>query len=99
TSCGVPSGVPTWPVRLSPELFEIRAAAPTAAVALKVIGLPVSPAAVAVSVFGPARGPSRHDVTCAVPVVAVEMGSTGSTLPPPDATANVTDMPNTGFPL
>src|SRR3989442_11571566 len=54
------------------------AAAPVVPVAVKVTGLPVSPAAVAVSVFVPAVVPSVHDVTAAMPLpfVATLVGLT-----------------------
>src|SRR5207302_8255969 len=98
TSCGVPSVLFTGPESLSPELLLRWAAAPTVAVAVNVTGLPAKPAAVAVSVFAPATAPSRHEVTCAIPVVPVASGSTGATLPPPDTTANCTAIPDTAFP-
>src|SRR5207247_6757931 len=85
--------------RLSPELFVRDAAAPTVAVAVNVSGLPVSPGAVAVSVFAPAVGPSVHDCTAATPSAPVLTGVVGSTVPLPVATAKVTETPLTGLPL
>ena len=68
-------------------------------VAVNVTGLPDSPLAVAVRVFDPAVVPSVHDVTLAMPFVPVVTGVVGTTVPPPDATANVTATPLTGFPF
>src|SRR5439155_7946909 len=61
TGTAVPA-VADWP---SPALIAIELAAPAVPVAVKVTGLPASPVAVAVSEFGPAVGPSVHDVTAA----------------------------------
>src|SRR5207247_1811699 len=99
TMCGVCSRVATCPVRLSPELFASVAAAPAVPVAVNVTGLPASPVAVAVSEFGPAVGPNVHDVTAAIPLAFVVTGVVGLTVPPPDATANVTLTPATGLPF
>src|SRR5690349_9376897 len=66
-------------------------------VAVKVTGLPVSPAALAVSVFGPALVPRVHEVTAAIPLAPVVTAVVGATVPPPDATANVTATPATGL--
>jgi hypothetical protein len=82
---------------LSPELFVIDAALPAVPVAVNVNGLPVSPVALAVSVFDPAVGPSVQDVTAAIPLAPVVTGVVGLTIPPPDATANVTPTPWTGL--
>jgi len=74
------------------------AAAPAAPVAVKVTGLPVSPVAVAVRVFVPAVIPSVQLPSVAIPLaVVVWFGPV--TLPPPDASANVTATPATGLPL
>src|SRR5213596_3724582 len=54
---------------------------------------------VAVNVFGPAVVPSVHEVTAAIPSAPVVTGVVGVTEPPPDATANVTATPATGFPF
>src|SRR5439155_1651068 len=99
TMCGVCSRVATCPVRLSPELFASVAAAPAVPVAVNVTGLPASPVAVAVSEFGPAVGPNVHDVTAAIPLAFVVTGVVGLTVPPPEATANVTLTPATGLPF
>src|SRR5205823_14945027 len=88
--------VADWP---SPALIAIELAAPAVPVAAKVTGLPARPVAVAVSEFGPAVGPSVHDVTAATPLAFVVTGAVGLTVPPPDATANVTLTPATGFPF
>ena len=76
-------------------------AAPAVPVAVNVNGEPVSPAAVALSVFAPAVVPSVQPVTAAIPSapVATVAGDAGSIEPPPDATANVTETPETGLPL
>ena len=68
-------------------------------VAVKVTGFGVIPpgAAVAVSEFGPATLPSVHDAAVATPEALVVTAVTGSTAPPPPATANVTDTPATGL--
>ncbi len=65
---------------------------------MNVTGLPLSPADVAVKVFAPATAPSVHDVTDAIPPTSVNTAVVGSTTPPPLATANVTDTPDTGSP-
>jgi hypothetical protein len=88
--------VADWPF---PALMAIELAAPAAPVAVNVIGLPVSPVAVAVSVFGPAVGPSVQDVTAAIPLVPVVTGVVGTTVPPPETTAKVTATPLTGLPF
>jgi hypothetical protein len=74
-----------------------EAAAPVVPVAVKVTGLPVSPLDVAVRVFVPAIVPSVQDVTAAIPLALVVTGVVGLTVPPPDATANVTATPPTGL--
>src|SRR5207247_2593243 len=53
----------------------------------------------AVSVFVPAVVPTAHEVTAAIPSAPVVTGVVGVTVPPPDATANVTATPATGFPF
>src|SRR2546430_13391026 len=67
------------------------AAAPAVPVAVNVTGLPVMPlpAAVAVSVFGPAVVPSVHEDTAAIPPGPVVTGVVGFTVPLPAAGANV----------
>ncbi len=65
-------------------------------VALKVTV--VSPVADAVRVFAPAIDPSCQLVTAATPAAPVAMGVVGLTVPPPEATANVTATPATGLP-
>src|SRR5207244_1880917 len=74
--------------------------APAVPVAVKVTGLPLipEPAAVAVTVLGPALGPSVHDVAAAMPSTPVVKGVVGLTVPSPEVTANVTLAPATGFP-
>src|SRR5947207_11012195 len=64
-------------------------------VAVNVTGLPatLSPLTVAVRVLGPASGPSTQPPTVAMPLALVTMTAAPLTLPPPDATANVTLAP------
>src|SRR5438034_1384965 len=62
TMCGVCRRVATCPVRLSPELLAIVAAAPAVAVAVKITGLPVSPLAVARAVSVRAVVPRVQEV-------------------------------------
>src|SRR5437870_4640415 len=98
TTCGVCRRVATCPVRLSPELFAIVAAAPAVPVAVKVTGLPESDPDVAVKVFEPAVALNVQLPTVATPLVLVVW------LPPvivplPGGTANVTATPTTGFPF
>jgi hypothetical protein len=69
------------------------------AVAVKVSGLPLRPVAVAVRLLIPTPEPRVQLFTVATPFEPVEMGVVGSTLPPPELTANVTLTPDTGFPL
>jgi hypothetical protein len=78
-------------------LSAICIAVPAVPVAVKFTELPVSPAAVAVSVFGPAVPPSVHDVTAAIPLALVVTAVAGFTVPPPEVTANVTLAPGTGL--
>src|SRR5437762_1078867 len=75
------------------------ATGPAVAVAVNVTGLPVMPlpAAVAVSVFGPAVVPRVHEVRAAIPPAPVVTGGVGLTLPLPAAGANVTATPATGL--
>jgi hypothetical protein len=74
-----------------------EAAAPVVPVAVKVTGLPVRPLDVAVRLFVPAVVPRVHDVTAAMPLPLVVTGVVGLTVPPPKATANVTETPATGL--
>src|SRR5438067_8386914 len=75
------------------------ATGPAVAVAVNVTGLPVMPlpAAVAVSVFGPAVVPSVHEDTAAIPPGPVVTGVVGFTVPLPAAGANVTATLATGL--
>jgi len=66
-------------------------------VAVKMTGLPFNPGAVALTVLGPATVPSVHEVTVATPLALVVTAAVGFTVPPPDATANVTETPATGL--
>src|SRR3989442_7689553 len=72
--------------------------APAAAVAAKGIGLPFTPGEVAVNVFAPAAVPRVQLPTAATPL-AVVVRLAPVMLPPPDAAANGTQTPATGFPL
>ena len=81
----------------SPLFLVIDAAAPAAAVAVNVTGLPARPADVAVTVLFPTAVPSFHDVTLATPWASVFTALVGFTVPPPDATAKVTLTPDTGL--
>jgi hypothetical protein len=62
-----------------------------------VTGLPERDPLVAVSVLPPAAVPSVQLPTVAIPLALV-VAEPPATLPPPDATANVTATPFTGFP-
>jgi hypothetical protein len=66
-------------------------------VAVNVTGLPVRDPEVAVSVLVPAVVPSVQLVTAAIPLLFVVTAVVGTTVPPPDATANVTLVPATGL--
>ena len=66
-------------------------------VALNVSGLPASPVEVAVSVLAPAVVPSSQEPTAATPLAFV-VAFTAVAEPPPEATANVTDTPETELP-
>jgi hypothetical protein len=72
---------------------------PTVPVAVNVTGLPVRPAAVAVSVFVPGVVASVHDVAAAIPSTPVVTGVVGVTDPLPAAAAKITATPDTGLPL
>jgi hypothetical protein len=70
-------------------------AAPAVPVALNVTGLPVRPAADAVTVFAPAVVPNVQLVSVAIPLAFVTT-VLGDTVPPPAVAANVTVTPATG---
>ena len=74
-----------------------KAGAPAVAVAVKVIGEPVSPADVAVMVLAPVADPRVHEPTVAMPLES-DVAVSPVPEPPPDATAKVTDRPATGLP-
>jgi hypothetical protein len=80
-----------------PALTAIDAGGPTTPVAVNVTGLPVKVPLVAVSEFGPGVLPSVQLPTVAIPLPFV-VALAPVTLPPPDATANVTLTPLTGLP-
>ena len=62
------------------------------------IGEPERVPDVAVSVFEPAVVPRVHDVSAATPEEFVVTAEDGSREPLPDATAKVTEVPDTGLP-
>src|SRR2546428_833098 len=95
------AGLMTTPTAVLPLGWTVKAswvAEPGVAVAVKVTGLPASPGAVAVSVFGPATVPSIQLPGPASPLPVVVTGLGPVRLPPPEATANVTLTPATGLP-
>ena len=71
--------------------------------AVKVMGLPASPMALAVSELlpVPAPGPSVQLVRVATPAASVltTAGLAGTVVPPPAVMVKVTPKPETGFPL
>ena len=67
-------------------------------VAVNVTGDPTRPEDVAVNELEPGVAPNVHDPTCAMPWAFV-VAFAPVIDPPPDATANVTLVPLTGFPL
>src|SRR5947207_10895134 len=73
-------------------------AAPAVPCAVNVTGLPVRPAAVAVSRLGPAAALRVQEVAAAIPSVPVGTGVVGVTVPLPASVANVTATPATGLP-
>src|SRR5216117_3315054 len=93
----VATAVPTVAVWPSPALSAMELAPPAVPLAVKVSGLPARPVAVAVNVFGPAVVPRVQAVTAAMPLAFVVTGLVGLTVPPPDATANVTATFGTGL--
>jgi hypothetical protein len=95
---GGDTGSPAVPVRFVAE-FAASVLAPdvvVVAVAVNVSGLPARFALVAVSVFAPTVVPSVQLPTVATPLPFVVVEAP-VTLPPPDATANVTGTPRTGL--
>jgi hypothetical protein len=81
---------------LVPLPFEASASQTLRAVAVKVTGDPVRPDAVAVRVFGPAVAPRVHVGEVAMPSAPVVTVAGEPRVPPPVATANVTETPATG---
>jgi hypothetical protein len=79
-------------------LITITAATPVVPVALNVTGEPLSDPEVALSEFAPELGPSVHEPTVAMPKEFV-VAFSPAIEPPPETTANVTDAPDTAFPL
>src|SRR5260370_98705 len=70
---------------------------PPARSAVPAPGLPVRPRPGALPVCVPAVGPSAQPLRAALPLALVATGAVGLTLPPPEATANVTAIPATGL--
>src|SRR6266516_2759826 len=97
TDGAVATAVPTVAVWLFPPWSAIELAPPAVPLAVNVTGLPARPVDVAVNVFSPAVVPRVQDVAAAIPLAFVVTGLAGLTLPPPDATANVTATPATGL--
>ena len=71
---------------------------PAVPVPVKLTGLPVSPEAVAVTVFVPVSEPSVQLPIAAIPLPLVVTGLVPVRLPPPVATANIRLTPATGLP-
>lgn len=95
-SCAV---IVTVPPATGDALLDVTryfVAAPAVPVAVKVIGLPVRPVDVAVSVFAPAVAPRVQLPTVATPLAFV-VCVPPVTLPPPVAAANVTLTPATAL--
>jgi hypothetical protein len=82
---------------LLPALRAIVVAALAVPVAVNVTGLPLRVPEVAVRVLVPAVVPSVQLVTTAIPLLFVVTAVVGTTVPPPNATANVTSVPETGL--
>src|SRR5688572_26659702 len=97
TEGGIATAVPTGALWSFPALIAMVLADAGVPGAVNVAGLPARPLDVAVRVLVPALGPSVHDVTAAIPFAPVVTAVVGSTVPPPDATANVTGTPATGL--
>jgi hypothetical protein len=97
TEGGVPTAVPTVADCVVEPLLAIDAAAPAVPVAVNVSGLPMRASAVASRVFVPAVVPSVQEVTRATPFAFVLIAVVGTTVPPPETTANVTGTPATGL--
>jgi len=95
TDGSIGTAVPRWRL-IVPALSAMVLAVPAVPVAVKVTGLPVSVPDVAVQGVGPRGGPERPGLAVAIPFVPVSRASSGSR-PPPDATANVTATPATGY--
>ena len=79
-----------------PTFTAICEAAPTVPVAVNVTGDPVRLPLVAVTVLDPTDVPRVQLPTVAIPLAFV-VTDAPVTEPPPDATANVTDTPETGL--
>src|SRR5439155_4918245 len=103
TDGGALAAVPTVALWDVAELAAIVLAAPMVADAVKVMGLPASPMALAVSELlpVPAPGPSVQLVRVATPAASVltTAGLAGTVVPPPAVMVKVTPKPETGFPL
>ncbi len=90
------SVVPAVALWLFPDWRTSFVAAPDVAVAVNVVGEPVSWPLAAVTVPGPAIRPSVHEAR-ACPIEFV-MTVVGETVPPPETTAKRTLAPGEGFP-
>ncbi len=99
TEGGAATAVFTGAVCVVTEFAPICVAAPARPVAVKVTGLPVRPVAVAVTVFAPADGAQRPRGERRDPagVRHDRRAVTGTMLPPPAVTVNVTATPATGL--
>src|SRR6266550_4043032 len=98
TDGSVATAVPTvadWPL---PAFTAMLPASPAVPVAVNETGLPLSPADVALRLFGPAAVASVQLPTVAMPL-ALLVWLAPVMLPFPGVTENVTATPATGFPL
>src|SRR5437870_5425832 len=95
TTSGIGSDVPYAAFWLLPETSATLAAAPAAAVAVKVTGEPVRPETDAVTVLVPATVPSLSTV-CARPAASLA-ALNGVTEPPPAVTVKATVVPETAL--
>jgi len=103
TDGGAVTAVATVALCVVTLLAAIVVAPPVVPEAVKVTGLPLNPAAVAVTMLllVPDVGPRVQLVAVAIPetFVITVVGLAGTTVPPPAVTANVTATPATGLPL
>src|SRR5690606_20384963 len=97
TAGGVGTGPFTGAVWFFSELRPIVVGMRRSPLAVNVIGLPARPAALAVTVLAPVAGPRVQEPTVAMPSAPLSTDAP-ATVPPPDATAKVTDTPATTLP-